>query len=298
MIDIHSHSTYSDGSDSVKQVLKAAQNIRLKYLSITDHNTIDAYNDDAMKDKSKWFDGNIIPGVEITTTYKGEIVEVLGYGFDLKMMQKELDEYVLTFEEKQLKEYDLIKKKYKTAGIEFNENALEFNPKVSSSRKSFWKEVIKYPNNVAKFSSLDSIESSSKFTRQEVYNPKSIFYVDQTILYTTLKETIDLIHRSRGIAFLAHLYVYKNAADIRKELLDIVRKYQLDGIECYYSSFTKAQIDDLETFCNQHKLLKSGGSDFHGTRKQNIQLGIGCGQLNVSEEILLDWPKSILNSKL
>ena len=298
MIDIHAHTRYSDGSDSVQEILTIAQEAKLTHLSITDHNTIDAYNDEAIKNKSKWFDGNIIPGVEITTTYKGEIVEILGYGFDLELMGNELKKNVLTFEEKQQKEYELIKNAYTKIGIQFNEDAIEFNPKTSSSRKSFWKEIIKYPKNVQRLSNPTSIDSSSKFTRQEVYNPKSDFYVDETSLYPTFQETIDMIHRCGGIAFLAHLYIYSHARDIRKELLKIVEEHHLDGIECYYSTFSKSEMEDLEEFCNRYKLLKSGGSDYHGTRKIGIQLGIGKGSLNVSEEILMDWAKYILSAKL
>lgn len=298
VMDLHTHTRYSDGSDSVEEILARAQEAKLTHLSITDHNTIDAYYDETMKNKSKWFDGNIIPGVEITTTYQGEIVEVLGYGFDLKLMGNELKKHVLTFEEKQQKEYELIKKAYIKAGIQFNGDAIEFNPKTSSSRKSFWKEIIKYPKNLQRLSNATSIDSSSKFTRQEVYNPESDFYVDERSLYPTLQETVDIIHRCGGIAFLAHLYIYSHARDMREELLKIVEEYQLDGIECYYSTFSKEQMEDLEEFCNRHKLLKSGGSDYHGSRKIGIQLGSGKGSLNVSEKILNDWPKHILNAKL
>ena len=298
MIDIHSHTSYSDGSDSVEQILKIAQEAKLTYLSITDHNTIDAYSDEKIKNHSKWFEGKIIPGVEITTTYRGEIVEVLGYGFDLKLMEKELSTKVLTFEEKQLREFKLIKDAYTIAGIKFNEEAINFDPKTSSCRKSFWNEIIKHPLNIQRFSNATSIESSSKFTRNEVYSPESDYYVDETSLYPTFQETIDVIHRSGGIAFLAHLYIYAHAIDIRRDLLKIVNDHNLDGIECYYSTFSQAQQNDLEEFCNKHKLLKSGGSDYHGTRKPGIRLGMGKGLLNISENIILGWPQHIVSQTL
>ena len=102
MIDIHTHTTYSDGSSSVEEILKEANSANINIFSITDHNTIDAY--DEVKKLRYLFSGNIISGVEITTTYKGETIEVLGYGFDLDKMKKLLSENVLNFEEKQLKE--------------------------------------------------------------------------------------------------------------------------------------------------------------------------------------------------
>lgn len=88
MIDIHSHTTYSDGSFSVEKLLSEAEKLNLSLLSITDHNTVQAYYELQNPNIRDKFKGKIIPGVEITTTYKGETIEVLGYGFDLELMQQ------------------------------------------------------------------------------------------------------------------------------------------------------------------------------------------------------------------
>lgn len=140
MIDLHCHTTYSDGSFSVVELLKEAEKEELTLLSITDHNTIQAYYELENSDIREKFKGNILPGVEITTTYKGEIIEVLGYGFDLDTMNELLRLNVLSFEEKQLKEYDLIKNRYREIGVTFDESNIHFNPKVESSRIAFVNE--------------------------------------------------------------------------------------------------------------------------------------------------------------
>ena len=103
MIDIHTHTTYSDGSFSVIELLQEAEKKNLSLLSITDHNTIDGYYELENSNIRNIFSGNILTGIEITTTYKGETIEVLGYGFDLETMQAFLNQNVLTFEQKQLK---------------------------------------------------------------------------------------------------------------------------------------------------------------------------------------------------
>lgn len=295
MIDIHSHTVYSDGSDSVSEILIKAQKAGLTYFSITDHNTVDAYFDDALKHMDKWYDGKMIPGVEITTTYNGEIIEVLGYGINPDLMKAKLDEHVYTFKEKQLLEFELIKKIYKKNGIQIDFDLIEFDPNTSSSRKMIWKEIIKDEVLVNKFSYPTSIESSSKFTRQEVYNPKSYYYVDQSSLYPSLNEAVQIIHESEGLSFLAHLYVYGRSTEIREDLVNVIKQAKLDGIECYYSTFTEEQSVDLVTFCQEHNLLISGGSDYHGTRKQNISLGVGNGQLRVPMSIFANWPSKNLD---
>ena len=109
MIDLHTHTKHSDGSSTTEELLREAEKIGLTHLSITDHNTIAAYND--LKDYTTrmQFKGKIITGIEITTTYKGETIEILGYNFDLNKMQEFLNKNVLSFEQKQLKEFELIK---------------------------------------------------------------------------------------------------------------------------------------------------------------------------------------------
>lgn len=285
MIDIHTHTTYSDGSSSVEEILKEANNSNINIFSITDHNTIDAY--DEVKKLRHLFSGNIVSGVEITTTYKGETIEVLGYGFDLDKMKKLLSENVLTFEEKQSKEFELIKNQYKKIGVKFKEENIIFDPKVESSRVAFVKEIKKYPDNFKFFLYDSSITTDSGFTRNEVYNPKSPLYVDESSLFPSLEKTIDMIHSAGGLAFLAHVYAYSK--NISEELINILDNYNLDGLECFYTTFTDEQSMYLVDLCKKRSLYMSGGSDFHGTRKINHNLGIGSGNLNINDEIITSW---------
>ena len=67
------------------------------------------------------------------------------------------------------------------------------------------------------------------------------------------------------------------------------KKCGLDGVEVYYSGFSQEQITTLEKFCKEHNLYMSAGTDCHGERKPNIKLGIGLGNMNVSEEVIKSW---------
>lgn len=287
MIDIHSHTTYSDGSSSVEELLNEAQKIELSLLSITDHNTIQAHLELQNPNIRKRFDGEIISGIEITTTYNGETVEVLGYGFDLESMQHFLNDNVLTFEEKQLREYELIKNQYKKIGVIFDENNIKFNPKVESCRPAFAIEIKKHPQNYRFFLNQESIKTASGFTRNEVYNPKSPLYVDESSLFPSLEMAIEMIHNSGGLAFLAHTFAY--SPNIANELLNIINNYELDGLECFYTTFTKEQSAYLVKLCEEKGMYMSGGSDFHGTRKINHNLGIGNGNLCIDESLVKSW---------
>lgn len=287
MIDLHSHTTYSDGSLTVGELLREAEKIGLSLLSITDHNTVQAYCELQNSDIRNIFRGNIISGVEITATYKGEVVEVLGYGFDIEAMHNFLKLHVLSFEEKQLKEYELIKNRYEKIGVVFDVNRIIYNPKQENCRAAFYQEITKYSENDKFFLNKASIETINDFSRNEVYNPESPLYVDESSLYLSMEKAIDIIHQSGGVAFLAHTYAY--SPRIANELLHIINHYELDGLECFYTTFSEEQSDYLVRVCKQNHMFMSGGSDFHGTRKENHDLGIGRGNLNIDESIMKGW---------
>ena len=304
-IDIHTHSTHSDGTFEVLEILEQAEKLKLAILSITDHNSVGAYDDIQDKEVRQKFNGIILPGCEVTTTYNGEIIEVLGYGFDYEKFREELAKNTLSDRDRRLRKYkvscitvDTLEKR----GMKFREN---FGEEIYKNPKQFYdtrneavmdailREIKSFPENEKFFEGKENMEkvTAKEFVRQMIYNPKSKLFIDQTNLYPTLERVIEIIHNCGGIAFLAHLHVYSKT--IEENLTNIVNKYELDGLECYYTTFSKEQIEDLKKFCKEKGLYMSGGSDFHGTRKQNHELGIGRGELYVPKEITEEWIKKL-----
>ena len=288
MIDLHIHTIHSDGSCTPREILREAEESGLNCISITDHNSVGAYFDPILRDEP--FIGKLIPGIEITCMFEGEVVEVLGYGINIFSMQEELSKHVLSFEQKQLKEYNLISNRFSQIGLLFNKENIQFVPKRESSRKSFLKELNCYPENRRFFSGEDSWQKSKDFARQEIYNPESPLYVDESSLYPSVETAVQMIHRCGGIAFWAHLFVYAHAESFRSRLERLVQQFGLDGMECYHSDFTSDQCSDLDAFCKSHRLLRSGGSDYHGTRKPNTPMGAP----QVAEAIIENWPEIML----
>lgn len=90
-----------------------------------------------------------------------------------------------------------------------------------------------------------------------------------------------------GKVFLPHIFEYKNNS--KKILEFILDNYYIDGIECFYTTFSKEQSNFLQQICKERNLLISGGSDYHGNFKPNVDLGIGFGNLSVPESILNNW---------
>ena len=302
-IDMHIHTNNSDGSLTVESVLKKAEELQLDIISITDHNTVSAY--DEMEDKNirNSYTGKIVPGIEITTTYNGEIIEILGYGINTFKMKTLLKENLCHIENRKVIETQLTLNTLKNYGVYFSpkfekaiiENPeILFNTKKGPSKTSFIEELKKYPQNAKFFESQEQMERMTyrDFSRQFMYNPKSKLYVDQSQFYISLEKTIDIIHQAGGFAFLAHLYEY--SPTIAENLENITNNYPLDGIECYYTTFTKEQSQFLEKYCKEYQLYKSCGSDFHGYEiKPNNPMGLATEKEKMNESIIREWIEKV-----
>ena len=302
-IDMLIHTNNSDGSLTVESVLKKAEELQLDIISITDHNTVSAY--DEMEDKNirNSYTGKIVPGIEITTTYNGEIIEILGYGINTFKMKTLLKENLCHIENRKVIETQLTLNTLKNYGVYFSpkfekaiiENPeILFNTKKGPSKTSFIEELKKYPQNAKFFESQEQMERMTyrDFSRQFMYNPKSKLYVNQSQFYISLEKTIDIIHQAGGLAFLAHLYEY--SPTIAENLENITNNYPLDGIECYYTTFTKEQSQFLEKYCKEYQLYKSCGSDFHGYEiKPNNPMGLATEKEKMNESIIREWIEKV-----
>ena len=291
MIDLHIHSNCSDGSSTVQEILEEANRKSLSLLSISDHDVIDAYEQLKIENVRNIFKGKIITGIEMTTTIDGELVEILGYGFDLEKFKENMKGLFKTFKEYSIAEYELAKNTYLKNGIKMNPNNIHFLPEYETCRKKLMKEIFSYPENYSKMLYENSKDNSTNFSRNEFYNPESPLYVDQSGLYISFQDAIDIVHDAGGLAFLAHPFVYSK--NVVKRLQSIVDRHNLDGIECYYYSFTKEQTDYLLDFCDKNNLYVSGGSDYHGTVRPGDEIGTGRGNLCVDENRCSLWTNKL-----
>jgi predicted metal-dependent phosphoesterase TrpH len=96
MIDLHVHSTFSDGRCDVKTLLEMAETNKLTTLSITDHDTIESYKIEVPKYRGT-FSGKIITGCEVIATFEEDIIEILTFGIDVLLFEKFLDKFVVGF---------------------------------------------------------------------------------------------------------------------------------------------------------------------------------------------------------
>ena len=152
----------------------------------------------------------------------------------------------------------------------------------------FYNEIKSHLENKSKVPA-DLWEDFKNFKNNHYHIKGNTFYINMAKDYPRIERILDIIHQSGGKAFIAHIYQYKEIDDKILELKEIISKYNIDGIECYHSIFSNTESEKLQKFAKSHNLLISGGSDYHGINKPDISLGRGKGNLEIPDEILMDW---------
>jgi predicted metal-dependent phosphoesterase TrpH len=273
MLDMHMHSNCSDGQDTPIELLKKCQKFGLEYVSITDHDNCNAYNDAASL--AKVFSGKIITGIEMQAYFKGLSIEILGYGFNVAKMQKSIKNLYLLFDAVNNEELSRLYNICKNIGIIFECDVIEKYQNNSGVYGVYYatqylhSQIIKNPYNKRFVPDNESWQQEHVFFKRHISNPNSLFYMDESDLIPSAKKVIETIHDACGLAFIAHVFEYReNALSVLKGLVDFI-----DGVECFHSSFSNEQTEFLTEFCNEKNLFISGGSDYHGSKRPEISLG-------------------------
>lgn len=290
MIDLHMHTTFSDGTESCETVLKKCQEKKLDYISITDHNTALAYNELENKDITNLYTGKIIPGIELNTKILDIPIEILGYGIDYNIMNELVKEVYMPSSERNLIEVKRLYEKCMKYGILLDEKCLNHYSSDMFASTFFHNEIVKNKEN-KKLLSEESWNSSKIFYREYMSNPKMPLYVEMDDLLPSFEIASDLIKKSGGLIFIPHIYEYRDNSNAILEY--ILKHYKIDGIECYYTTFTDEQHYNILNICKQNNLFISGGSDFHGKIKPDVDIGTGYGNLQIPSSIIDNWINNV-----
>ena len=292
MIDLHIHTTNSDGEFCVTDILEKAESKGLNIISITDHNNINAYDEINDISVRKLYSGKIVIGVELEFVYKGRLFDMLGYGIDLEVMKKSeiiKEGYVHSTVEGQSEVLDKLKHVCDELGIKYSLD-LKITKPNHMANDVLVDDILKYSDNKEILSSMNIVDRSS-FYRKHFCEVSSPFYIDQTAGKRDIFYVTSLIHDAGGLCFLAHPFVY-NLPNIKETLDEIVSLDIIDGIECAHRKHTEEQIKFLIDYCNEHNLKKSGGSDFH---IDSHFLGYANkGSYAIDGDLVKDWVKVYL----
>ncbi len=290
MIDLHMHTKYSDGSDSCIEILKRVQERNLDVISITDHNTALSYEELENIEIQDLYKGKIIPGIELNTKVLNIPIEILGYGIDYKKMNELVKNVYIPAEKRNRIEVERLYNKCIKAGIILEENCLERYDSNGFASKFIHSEIIKNEEN-RKFISNEAWNDVKVFYRAYMSNPEGILYVEMDDFVPDFNTAANLVREAGGLVFIPHIFEYRENS--QKILNFILENYKIDGIECYYTTFSKEQTEKLLEICKKRNLYKSGGSDYHGRNKPGVDVGVGKGNLKIENTIIDDWKEKV-----
>jgi predicted metal-dependent phosphoesterase TrpH len=249
--DLHCHSTCSDGTLSPVELVRHAKQVGLSAIAITDHDTVEAYS---LAIPAAREAGLILgTGVEFSCTFKEVSVHILGY--DILLEDPSLLNFCKLHQERRLKRNRAILEKLVRLQMPITEEELLAKGERSIGRP-----------HIAQLMVEKGYVPTIKYAFQYYLGDGKSAYVRGDPF--AVLETIELIHRAKGKAFLAHPHLIE-----KNHLLKELLKLPFDGIECYYGRFFADQERRWIEIAVKKGLLQSGGSDFHGDVKEYIPLG-------------------------
>ena len=267
-IDLHTHSTFSDGTFTPLQLVKYAEEKGLKAFALTDHDTTEGVKEA----KSIETNVEVISGVEISTRYDKKEIHIVG----LYVNENDADL------NKQLKYY---REKRVTRNFEILEklNSLGVDITIDDVKESCTGDVISRAHIAKALVSKGFVGSYTEAFDRYLGDNKCAYVPRETLNY---EESMELIIKAGGVPVLAHPLLYKMSDTNLENMMVKLRQKGLKAVEVYYSTHSNSDTQHVMAMANRVGLIYSGGSDFHGATKPKIDMGTGMGKLAVPYEIL------------
>ena len=269
-IDLHVHSTASDGTFTPAELVNEAKKAGLFAFALTDHDTVDGIAE--AKAAAKAADIELIPGVELSCDYNGTEIHMVGLFLDESTPK--LLEHLQRFRDNRDNRNQKMYQKLSELGFEITEEAL----------REMFPDAVLTRAHVARFL-LDKgyIASIAEAFEKYIGDGCPCNIPREKI---SPQEAVRLIHEAGGKAVLAHPILYHLSDGDLRSLIASCMECGLEGIEAFYSTY---QAEDERYICRlaeEYGLALSGGSDFHGRNKPQIKLGSGMGNLSIPSELL------------
>jgi predicted metal-dependent phosphoesterase TrpH len=268
-VDLHSHSTASDGTLPPEEVVRLAKSNGVSGLALTDHDTVAGVAAAAAEAAKLGID--FLPGIEISATYpEPGTLHILGYGVDPNSTV--LHDLTRGLIEARDNRNPRIVAKLNELGIAITMAEVEAQAATSASES----QVIGRPHIAAVLVKKGYVSSIKNAFDQYLGQGKPAYYDKERL---APERAFELIRLSGGVAVLAHPIQLRSQNDAQldravKDLVDL----GLRGIEVIHSDHDAAWVEKCTRLAERYGLLKTGGSDFHGTNKKDISLGIANGR--------------------
>ena len=260
MIDLHLHSECSDGTDSVEVLIDNLIDAGVKTFALSDHDTAvgcrQVFESENLKQKIKDAEMTFIPAIEISCVYKGRGVHILAY--DIDPFSKEIMQIEQGMRDL-LKEKDVFRfKAIKDAGYEFSKKSQEFLSTRVNVRDADIANCLVWDGY------YETVRSAMRdFTMQIKYPKKYMFDAVEVLkLFSKTNAKLVWAHSIHGLCQKPLSF-----EQIEEWIVEF-KQYGLCGLECYYSLYSKDEIDKLLELAKKHNLYITCGSDYHGKNKE------------------------------
>ncbi len=245
--DLHTHTFHSDGACSPEEIIEKAKKAGLDTISITDHDSINGFKDAFEAGKNLGVE--VIPGVEISSEISNREIHILGYFFDPE--NSELERYLNFFREERVKRADRIASKLMHLGFEIHLDEVLQKANNSSVGRPHIAQVMLEKGYVSSY-----YEAFNKY----IGNGSPAF---EKKVHVSPESAFKIINDAGGLSFIAH------PGNIPENLLKELIDAGMDGIEVVHPSHSKTQQKFYRGIVNSYFLLESGGSDFHGGKRED-----------------------------
>ena len=271
-IDMHTHSTESDGTLTPAELIKLAARTGLAAIALTDHDTVSGLP--KARAAAEEYGIELIPGIELSTEYDKTEVHILGYFIDDKNSDflQELCHFRNGREIRNRK----MTEKLQNEGFDIAyEKLLESYPNSIITRAHFARYLVEH----------DMVKDRDTVFRKYLGNGCRCYVPREKI---TLGDAIRLIRKGGGAAYFAHPVLCRMNPDRLNAFVGMLKEQGLTGIEAVYSTYLPGEERRIRMLAEKYGLLMSGGSDFHGSNKPSIQLGTGKGNLRIPYTFLAE----------
>ena len=273
--DLHIHSIYSDGTCSPEEIIDLAIKHKISAIALTDHNAIDGLPHLISASSGKNID--IVTGTEFSVDYNGKELHLLALFIKPEFFNKISDLMKGWIDEKEQSNINLVKALVQ-AGFDISYDEIKAatpNGKINRAHVA---------TAMLKKGYVTSVEEAFK-----TYLSKDGVYYKEPHR-TDVFEMLDFITSIGAVSVLAHPFLNLSKDELQI-FLPLAKQRGLIGMECYYSLYDTETTSASLYLADKFQLLKSGGSDFHGLRKPDIDLGVGKGNLKVPYEWYLELKK-------
>lgn len=275
-IDLHVHTTASDGTFTPAGAVALAEQIGLAAIAITDHDTASGVAEACAAGEK--YGVEVVPGIEISVDYHGEGVHILGYFID--PASEALG---------RLLEWVALERRMRNEKIAEAMNSDGLDVSMKKMQMKYPNAVIGRPHFAAELVALGLVESVAEGF-EKYLSPGGRYYRKRE--YIPIDMAFDIIHQSGGKAVFAHPYQYGFSPEELDKLTFELAGRGVVGIECIYSGYSPEQSAALMRLADKYALCPTGGSDFHGSRKPWISMGTGTGDMHVPMEMLSELKKA------